>query len=57
MTSVDQHVDDMIQTAVDLLMKQIHNEPITDKIDVYKRQDHHCPIDIYCSVSTVPGSD
>lgn len=32
MTSVDQHVDDMIQTAVDLLMKQIHNEPITDKI-------------------------
>lgn len=32
MTSVDQHVEQMIQTAVKLLMKQILNEPITDKI-------------------------
>jgi len=32
MTSVDQHVNQMIQTTVKLLMKQIRNEPITDKI-------------------------
>lgn len=32
MTSVDQHVDQMIQIAVGLLMKQTKNEPIADKI-------------------------
>lgn len=32
LTSVDQSVKEMIRTAIELLMKQIHEEPITDKI-------------------------
>lgn len=32
LTSVDQHVEKMIRTAMELLMKQIHEEPISDKI-------------------------